>query len=168
MQRTAHPARSPLLAAVGALVGCGGGAAGPAPDETRTAQGVQPAPAPAPKGPPVRAVLASLSGEVSVKRAAGDAWVTASERMDLFENDKVRTARGAGAEIRFVSGSVLAVGEDALLGIAETRPAPGQDPTDVTVLKGRIDAELADPTSQSLTVTTPSATVRAGREIVFQ
>ncbi len=130
-------------------------------EETAAAQGTV-------KGPSVHAVLESVSGEVSVKRAAGDAWVSASERMELFENDKVRTARGASAELRFTSGSVMAVGEDALLGIAETRPSPGQEPTDVTVIKGRIDAELSDPGAQSLSVSTPGATVRAGREIVFQ
>ena len=115
-----------------------------------------------------RAQLASFSGEVAIKRAAGDAWTQATGGMSLFENDKVRTARGARAEIRFVSGSTLAVGEDALVGIAEARPPPGQHPADITVLKGRIDAELSDSQTQSLTVSTPGATVRAGREIVFQ
>lgn len=115
-----------------------------------------------------RATLGTITGEVTVKRAAGDEWIAAREAMELFENDKLRTARGASAQLRFVSGSVLTVGEDALVGIAELRPKPGVDASDLTVLKGRIDAELADPRSQSLVVTTPSATVRAGREIVFQ
>lgn len=115
-----------------------------------------------------RATVANVVGEVTVKRAAGDSWMAASESMNLFENDKLRTAPGASAVLRFTSGSALTLGEDALIGIAEARPRPGADRSDVTVLKGRIDAELSNDETQSIVVTTPSATVRAGREIVFQ
>jgi hypothetical protein len=115
-----------------------------------------------------RAVLLAPAGTVTVKRADGDAWIPAVERMELFENDKVRTARGAAAQLRFETGSSLTLSEDALVGVAEPRPRPGDEVSDVTVLKGRIDAELPHPDRQSITVTTPSATVRAGREIVFQ
>jgi hypothetical protein len=59
------------------------------------------------------------------------------------------------------------MGEDALVGIAEEKPAAAE-PADVTVLRGRIDATLPAPKVQSITVSTPSATIRAGREIVFQ
>lgn len=119
--------------------------------------------------PPVRrAQLKGLQGDVKVKRAAGDEWLPAQEGMALFENDKVRTVAGAGAQIVFANGSVVNLGEDALIGIAETRPRPGQERTDLTVLRGRVNAELEDPAKQSLSVTTPAATVRAGREIVFQ
>ena len=58
--------------------------------------------------------------------------------------------------------------QDTLLGIAETRAAPGRPQADVTVLRGAVDATLDRPANQSLTVGTPAATVRAGREIVFQ
>jgi hypothetical protein len=115
-----------------------------------------------------RATLIALRGAVTVKRAAGDAWTAAAEGMDLFENDTLRTARGASAQVRFESGPAMTVSEDALVGIAEPRARPGADPSDVTVLKGRIDAELADPQTHSLVIATPSAIVRAGREIVFQ
>jgi hypothetical protein len=135
-----------------------------APEHPATQGEVKSEPAPVPP----RAVLAGLTGEVAVKRAAGDTWIGATESMALFENDKVRTSAGARAQIRFASGSALEVGEDALLGIAETRTTPGRESTDVTVLKGRIEAELSDPSVQSLSVGTPAATVRAGREIVFQ
>ncbi|PTL77888.1 FecR family protein [Vitiosangium sp. GDMCC 1.1324] len=119
--------------------------------------------------PPVRrAQLKGLQADVKVKRAAGDEWLPAQEGMPLFENDKVRTVAGAGAQIVFANGSVVNLGEDALISIAETRPRPGQERTDLTVLRGRVDAELEDPARQSLSVTTPAATVRAGREIVFQ
>lgn len=115
-----------------------------------------------------RATIENVVGEVTLKRAAGDAWTGASESMSLYENDKLRTAPGASALLRFTSGSALTLGENALIGIAEARPRPGADRSDVTVLKGRIDAELSDDRTQSIVVTTPSATVRAGREIVFQ
>lgn len=114
-----------------------------------------------------RAELQLLRGSVMVKRAAGDDWIEAVEKMQLFENDKVRTAAGAQADVVFSNGSHLVMGAEALIGIAETSVRPGQERSDVTVLQGRVDAEL-DQSSQSLTVTTPAARVRAGREIVFQ
>jgi ferric-dicitrate binding protein FerR (iron transport regulator) len=115
-----------------------------------------------------RAVLAGFRGEVTVKRAAGQGWISAQAQMELYPNDKLRTADGASAEVRFPSGTVLTVGSDALVGLAESRAQPGQDDSDVTVLRGRVDADLSDAARESLTVSTPSATVRAGREIVFQ
>lgn len=118
--------------------------------------------------PAARAVVGKLLGEVSVKRAAGDDWIPAVEAMKLYDNDKLRTARGAQAEVRFSTGSRLTVSEDTLVGIAESQPMPGSDPSDITVLKGRIDAQLTDAEKQSLVVSTPAATVRAGREIVFK
>ena len=119
--------------------------------------------------PPMRrAQLKGLQGDVKVKRAAGDEWLPAQEGMPLFENDKVRTVAGAEAQIVFANGSMVNLGEDALIGIAETRPRPGQERTDLTIVRGRVDAELEDPARQSLSVTTPAATVKAGREIVFQ
>ena len=125
---------------------------------------VQPA---APPHPP-RAVLKRLVGQVMVKRAAGDDWAPAKDPTDLFADDKVRTAAGASAVLEFANGSSVSLGEDALIGISQTQLRPGQDPADLTLLKGTIDAALAKPNQQSLSVATPSATVRAGREIVFQ
>lgn len=118
--------------------------------------------------PPARARFGAVSGSVMVKRATGDDWVNANSRTEVWENDKVRTAVGARATLRFVNGTEVSLGEDALVSIAENRPVPGVEKTDLTLLKGRIDAELAEPASQSLSVTTPGSTVRAGREIVFQ
>jgi ferric-dicitrate binding protein FerR (iron transport regulator) len=129
----------------------------------------KPAVAPSPKVAPVaRAALKRLVGQVLIKRAAGDNWTAAKEAMELYENDKVRTAVGASAVVEFTNGSSVSLGEDALIGISETHLRPGQDHTDLTLLKGHIDAALDQPAQQSLSVTTPSATVRAGREIVFQ
>jgi len=114
-----------------------------------------------------RATLGGLRGSVMIKRAAGDDWVEAAEKMELFENDKIRTAPGAQAELVFANGSHVQLGEEALIGIAETQVRPGQDRTDLTVLQGQVAAEV-DHASQSLSVGTPAATVRAGRELVFQ
>ncbi len=111
-------------------------------------------PAPAPKQS-VRATLAQVKGSVSVKRATGDEWQTAANGTTLYDDDKLRTERGGSAELHFPSGTVVVVSEDTLLGIAETRAAEHGD-----VRLG--------PANQSLTVGTPAATVRAGREIVFQ
>ena len=154
-----------VLALAALSAGCRGDEKPPAPPA---------APLPAPPGVPAvpapvrRATLQGLQGSVNVKRAAGDEWLPAQEGMPLFENDKVRTVAGAGAQIVFTQGSMVNLGEDALISIAETRTRPGKERTDLTVLRGSVEAELKDPTRQSLSVTTPSATVQAGRAIVFQ
>jgi hypothetical protein len=127
-----------------------------------------PPPASTAPAPEPRAQLKGLKGDVKVKRAAGDEWLPAKEGMSLFENDKVRTVAGAAAQLLFNNGSMVNVGEDALVGIAETRPLSGKERTDLTVLRGRVNAELDAPARQSLTLSTPAATIRAGREIVFQ
>ncbi|HME90223.1 MAG TPA: FecR domain-containing protein [Myxococcaceae bacterium] len=119
-------------------------------------------------GRSTKATLRQVTGDVRVKRAAGDDWLRATEKMELLANDKVRTLRGASTLIEFVNGSIVTIGDDALIGIAETRPTPGQERSDLTLVRGRLDAELDDPNKQSFSVNTPAATVRAGREIVFQ
>lgn len=118
--------------------------------------------------PRPKATLRQVVGDVRMKRAAGDDWSRAVEKMELLANDKVRTLRGASTLIEFANGSTVSLGEDALIGIAETRPTPGQDRTDLTLVRGRLDADLDDPARQSLSVNTPAATIRAGREILFQ
>jgi hypothetical protein len=117
--------------------------------------------------PTARALLQHLNGKVSVKRAAADDWTAASEGMALLENDTVQTGARASALVRFPNGSSVLVGEEALIGIAETGGA-GRDRTDLTVKRGSIDATLEAPATQDLSVGTPAATVRGGREIVFQ
>lgn len=119
--------------------------------------------------PKPRAHLRALKGDVQVKRATADDWSAAQEGLPLYENDKVRTEVGAVADLVFTGdGGTVHLGGDSLIGIAETRPRPGQQRTDLTVLRGRIDAELERPATQSLSVATPAATIQAGREIVFQ
>lgn len=126
-------------------------------------------PPPALPEPQPRAHLRALKGNVQIKRATADEWSAAREGLPLFENDKVRTEAGAVADLVFAGDAgTVHLGGDSLIGIAETRPRPGQRRTDLTVLRGRIDAELEKPSTQSLSVTTPSATIQAGREIVFQ
>lgn len=115
-----------------------------------------------------RARLSRVSGKVLVKRSNGDDWIDAVESMDLYDNDKIRTAGGAAASIAFASGGSVALGEDALIAIAETRVRPGLERSDLTVIRGRVEAELPDVQHQSLSVTTPNVTVRAGRKIEFQ
>lgn len=149
-----------LLCVLAAPLGCAPEPS--APEATRAL------PAPGAHAPQPRAHLRALKGGVLVKRASGDEWVAAVEGQALFENDKVRTAVGAGALVAFANGSELSLGESALVGIAETRPTPGRERSDVTVLRGRVNAALQDPERQSLTVNTPAASVKAGREIVFQ
>lgn len=134
-----------------------------------TAEEKPPAPSvPVARMPDPRAHLKEVRGDVKLKRATGDEWQSAREGLPLFENDKVRTSAGASARVTFANGSTVNLGEDALIGIAETRPRPGMERTDLTVLKGRVDAALDTPTTQSLSVSTPATTIQAGREIVFR
>jgi hypothetical protein len=126
-----------------------------------------PAP-PAVRTPEPRAHLKEVRGDVKLKRATGDEWLDASAGLPLFENDKVRTSAGASARVIFPNGGLVNLGEDALIGIAETRPRPGMERTDLTVLKGQVDAALETPATQSLSMSTPSVTIQAGREIVFR
>src|SRR5689334_21951358 len=101
----------------------------------------KPAVAPSPKVAPIaRAALKRVVGQVLIKRAAGDDWAPAKDAMELYANDKVRTAVGASAVVEFTNGSSVSLGEDALIGISETHLRPGQDHTDLTLLKGHIDA----------------------------
>jgi len=118
--------------------------------------------------PAARATLSQLKGKVAVKRAAADDWTSATEGMGLWENDTVQTGGSASALVRFANGSSVLVGEEALIGIAETTGLPGRERTDLTVKRGTIDATLQTPATQDLSVGTPAATVRGGREIVFQ
>jgi len=112
--------------------------------------------------------LTHVAGKVLVKRSNGDDWIDAVEAMDLRENDKVRTSAGASATIAFTLGGSVALGEDALIAIAETRFRPGHERTDLTVLQGRVDAKFNED-NEAISVTTPHGTVRAGRrKIEFQ
>ncbi|KFE59792.1 FecR family protein [Hyalangium minutum] len=134
-------------------------------DEKPSAPPSPPAPT---RQPEPRAHLKEVHGDVKLKRATGDEWLAAKESLPLFENDKVRTAAGASARVIFPNGGMVNLGEDALIAISETRLRPGQERTDLTVIKGQVDAALETPATQSLSVSTPAATVQAGREIVFR
>lgn len=138
------------MLALGMVLGCTSDT--PRPQEALDGSTAAPAPVP-------RAKLRQLAGRVNVKRAAGDDWIVAQEGMDLFESDKVRTANGAQAIVETGNGSI-AMGEDALIAIPEARG-------DVTLLEGHIDAHM-DATQKTLTIQTPAAEVRAGREITLQ
>ena len=107
-------------------------------------------------------------GGVSVKRATGDEWPAGDERHRLYETTSSAPSGAARPSCTFPPGRWWRVPRGTLLGIAETRAAPGRPQADVTVLRGAVDATLDRPANQSLTVGTPAATVRAGRKIDFQ
>jgi hypothetical protein len=113
-----------------------------------------------------RATLKKVKGTVTVKRLAADDWSTAVEDMVLNDSDKVRTGPGATAQLVFINGSIVGISEDALIGLV---PGTTQHPShaDLTVLQGRVDAQVSG-TEKSLSVSTPTATIHAGREIVFR
>ena len=79
-----------LLCALAAPLAVGCSSPTPGADAGRA-----PSVAPVAAEPQPRAHLRDLRGGVMLKRAAGDEWVSAQEGQALFENDKVRTAKGA-------------------------------------------------------------------------
>lgn len=117
---------------------------------------------------PPRGHLTELSGKVTLKRADADAWISATRGMALHADDKIATAAEASATITFTGGGAVTLGENALVGLSEPRALHQDRPTDVTVHRGHVEAILAQPDRQSLSVDTPAAQISAGREVVFQ
>lgn len=148
------PCRAPALLAVlaGAVVGA-----------------CEKTPAVPPAAPAVerRALLVRVSGDVKIKRGDSDEWVPAAAGIELARNDKVRTMQGASALIRFDEGTELAVDEESLVSVSDL-PADAPHKGGVTVLRGKVDAEVDRRKSQSFTVRTPAGVARSSQEIVFQ
>ena len=123
---------------------------------------------PAPPTPPERrAVLEKFSGDIKIKRSDSDEWLAATAGATLSREDKIRSSKGASATVRFDEGTELAIDEDTLVSISDL-PAGAPGKGAVTVLRGKVDAEVDRTHSTEFSVKTPAAVARASKEIVFQ
>jgi hypothetical protein len=106
-----------------------------------------------------RAHLGRLSdrrGAVDVLRSGNVDWVHLERGADLFEDDRVRTFKGATAWLRFDEGSNLRVDEESLITLGGG----------ITVERGSVAGQL----QAGLKLKTPALEAEsvASRDIVFQ
>jgi hypothetical protein len=102
------------------------------------------------------AVLAGLSGAVDVLHAGSVDWARIATGAALFEDDRLRTFRGAWAHLLFDGGSTLRVEEESLISLGGG----------ITVERGTVAGEL----QAGLRLKTPAAEAEstAKRDIVIQ
>lgn len=98
----------------------------------------------------VLATVAGSSGDLSVKHAGEGVWEPASTAAVLYPGDWLRTGRGAGAHVEFLSGGALDLEEEAVVVIEALKPlertrpdAPASAPL-VAVQSGAIRSTLSD------------------------
>jgi hypothetical protein len=90
-----------------------------------------------------------LGGKVDVLRAGNVDWVSLADGAPLYEDDRLRTFRGAWARLVFDGGSTLRVNEESLISIGGG----------ITIERGAVEGELAaglrlrTPTVEAETVT---------------
>jgi hypothetical protein len=102
------------------------------------------------------ATLLSLGGQVDVLATGAVDWTRARAQAALYEEDQLRTFRGAWAQIAFAGGSTLRVEEESLISLGGG----------VTVERGTVQGEL----TAGLKVRTPSLEAESTppRDIVFR
>ncbi len=101
----------------------------------------------------------SLEGDVSIQRAGRSDWMTAHERMPLFDGDFIRTSQDGSAEILFSDGTLYRISPDTLLEIHKQHLR--SSPASVKMVVGRINVFTS---SEKSTVTTETARTRIDRE----
>ena len=102
------------------------------------------------------ATVAALGGEVDTLRAGAVDWSPIAAGSALYDDDRVRTFRGAWAQLTFVGGSSLRVQEESLISLGGG----------VTVERGTVAGEL----QAGLKLRTPAAEAESApaRDIVFR
>jgi hypothetical protein len=102
------------------------------------------------------ALVQGLGGKVDVLRAGVVDWVALPDRAPLYEDDRMRTFKGAWARLVFEGGSSLRVGEESLIALGGG----------ITVEKGAVEGELA----AGLLLRTPTleAGAATARDIEFR
>jgi hypothetical protein len=100
--------------------------------------------------------VSSKSGTVDVLRAGAVDWMRIEAGHSLYEDDRVRTFKGAWAQLTFDGGSTLRVDEESLIAIGGG----------ITVERGSVAGEL----QAGLKLKTPAAELEsvAARDIVFR
>jgi len=102
------------------------------------------------------AMVQGLGGKVDVLRAGAVDWVTLGDGNGLYEDDRMRTFKGAWAKLAFEGGSALRVGEETMISFGGG----------VTVERGVVEGELA----AGLRLKTPTleAETATSRDIEFR
>ncbi|MDB4965559.1 MAG: hypothetical protein JWN44_1248 [Myxococcales bacterium] len=101
-------------------------------------------------------MVRGLGGKVELLRGNSADWVSASDGAALFEDDRMRTFKGAWAQLAFEGGSSLRVAEESLIAFGGG----------ITVERGSVEGELA----AGLRLKTPTleAETVASRDIGFR
>lgn len=102
------------------------------------------------------ATLAALGGSVEVLRSGVVDWSQIAPGSALYDDDRVRTFRGAWAQLTFAGGSSLRVQEESLISLGGG----------ITVERGSVAGEL----QAGLKLRTPAAEAESApaRDIVFR
>jgi hypothetical protein len=79
------------------------------------------------------AMVTGLGGKVDVLRGGAIDWVTLGDGNGLYEDDRLRTFKGAWARLALDGGSSLRVGEETMISFGGG----------VTVERGVVEGELA-------------------------
>ncbi len=124
-----------------------------------------PPPPPPPTSIDVGARFERIDGTVQVKRAGTLEWITATKAVVLRQNDLVRTASGASAEIHFADGMVFNVRPESLITIEESsqNPLSRQQRTALSIESGEANF-LTAARNSSTTISTPTVRTTADRE----
>jgi hypothetical protein len=107
------------------------------------------------------ATITDLSGSVQVLRGGSSDWSAIQKGLPLYDDDRLRTFKGARATLSFTNGSTLKVDEESLISLGGLSLGGG-----VVVERGTVEGELMP----GLKVNTPSVEAEAtkARDIVFQ
>ena len=102
------------------------------------------------------ALVQGIGGKVDVLRAGAVDWVTLGDGSGLYEDDRMRTFKGAWAKLAFEGGSALRVGEETMISFGGG----------ITVERGVVEGELA----AGLRLKTPTleAETATSRDIEFR
>ena len=102
------------------------------------------------------ALVQGLGGRVDVLRGGVVDWAGLSDGSGLYEDDRLRTFKGAWAKLQFEGGSALRVGEETMISFG----------AGVTVERGVVEGELA----AGLRLKTPTleAETATSRDIEFR
>jgi hypothetical protein len=102
------------------------------------------------------ALVQGLGGKVDVLRGGAVDWVSLTDGSGLYEDDRMRTFKGAWARLQFDGGSSLRVGEETMITFGGG----------VTVERGVVEGELA----AGLRLKTPTleAETATSRDIEFR
>jgi hypothetical protein len=102
------------------------------------------------------AMVRGLGGKVELLRGNSADWVALSDGVALFEDDRMRTFKGAWAQLVFDGGSALRVSEESLIAFGGG----------VTLERGTVEGELAG--GLRLKTPTMEAETVAARDIGFR